>query len=194
MPRRDVVIVPIHVLVDRALPPVCAVSGVPSERLEEFRFSNSSLTRALAAAFVRAPHARDFVKGSVPLSEARIRRRSLLAKVALASAAMAVVAGIIAIVLQAPTPAAVMVTLLAAASAALVWRASISPQGVLQGKYVWLTRVDPAFADAALDLVQGVRRPQADEEIARAGIGPIPMRAVVGISLWVFVLVWIAIR
>lgn len=194
MAHREVVIVPIHVLVDRALPPVCAVTGEPSERLEEFRFSNSSLTRALAAAFVRAPHARDFVKGSVPLSERRIHRRSVLARAAAITAVGAVVAGIVAVAKQTMGPAVAMGVLLAAASAALIWRATISPQGVLQGKYVWLTRVDPVFAAAALDLVKGVRRPREDEHIARAGIGPIPMRAMVGIGIWLFVIVWIAVR
>lgn len=193
MAGKAAVIVPIHVLVDRALPPVCAVSGIAGERMEEFRFSNSSLLRALTAAFVRAPHAREFVKGSVPLSESLKQRRSWLRRLAMITTAGALVAGIVAVATQTMRPAVVMLALLGAASAALVWRAMISPQGVLQGQYVWLTRVHPVFADAAVDLVEGVRRPADTDSIIRAGIGPVPMRAVVGISLWVFVLLWIAI-
>lgn len=191
---RESVIVPIHVLVDRALPPVCAVSGEPTEKLAEFRFSDSSLLRALTAAFVRAEHRRNFVTGSVPLSDRLLARRSALGWAGLTSGAAGLLAGIVGVALQARGPVVTMFGLFGAATLALVLRAAISPQGVLQGQYVWLTRVHPTFADAADDLVASVRRPRDDEQVMRAGIGPLPMRAVAGIAIWLFVIVWIAVR
>ena len=194
MADRRVVIVPIHSLVQRALPPVCAVSGTPSERLDEFRFSDSSVTRALFAAFVRAEHRRNFVTGSVPLSEHLADRRRRLRQVATGAAAAALLFGVLGVALQTGWPITTMVVLLGLASLAMVLRSTVSPQGVVQGQYVWLTRVDPAFADAVLDLVEGGREPGPDEEIIRAGIGPVPMRAMLGIAIWAFVILWIAIR
>lgn len=185
---------PIHVLVEKALPPVCAVSGQPTERLSEFRFSDSSLIRALTAAFVRAEHRRKFVNGSVPLSPQRVQWRRRLHLAGWVTGVGGVIAGVIGVATQTVPPITVMVVLLGLATLAVVARSMVSPQGVLQGQYVWLTRVDPAFADAALDLIQGVRRPKPDERIVRAGIGPVPYRAVIGIALWVFVIVWIVIR
>ena len=194
MVQREAVVVPIHTLVEKALPPVCAVSGVPTHELVEYRFSDSSLLRALTAAFVRAEHRRQFVTGLVPLASRLVAWRQRLRLVAVISAVSAMVAGVIGVATQAAGPITVMVALLGIASLALIVRATLSPQGVLQGQYVWLTRAHPAFADAAIDLVHGVRRLRDDEEPVRAGIGPVPMRAVVGIMLWLFVIVWIAIR
>ncbi len=191
---KEAVIVPIHVLVDKALPPICVVSGRPTEKLSEFRFSDSSLFRALTAAFVRAEHRRKFVHGSVPLSRERVALRARLRTAAWASAAGGLVAGIVGVATQTVLPITMMVILLGLSTAALVVRSMVSPQGVLQGQYVWLTRVDPAFADAAVDLVKGVRRPKPDELVVRAGIGPMPYRAMLGIAIWLFVIVWIAVR
>ena len=194
MARYTTVIVPIHVLAERALPPVCAVSGQPTEGLSEFRFSDSSLMRALTAAFIRAEHRRKFVTGSVPLSEDQVRWRDRLRWSAWATGLGGLVAGIVGVATQAVAPIAIMVVLLSLSIMLVAARTMVSPQGVLQGQYVWLTRVDPTFADAAVDLIKGVRRPGEDEEIIRAGIGPVPYRAVVGIAIWLFVIVWIAIR
>lgn len=187
-------IVPVHVLVERALPPVCAVSGRPTEGLSEFRFSDSSLLRALTAAFVRAEHRRRFVTGSVPLSEDRVLWRNRLRLLAWTSGLGGLTAAVVGVATQTVTPITVMLVLLSLSILSVAARAMVSPQGVLQGQYVWLTRVDPAFADAAVDLVQGVRRPGPDEDVVRAGIGPVPYRAMVGMIIWAFVIVWIAIR
>ena len=191
---KESVIVPVHVLVEKALPPVCAVSGKPTEHMSVFRFSDSSLVRALTAAFVRAEHRRKFVTGSVPLSADRVRWRQRLRIVALGTGIGGLIAGVVGIATQAVVPITIMLVLANFSILSVAVRARVSPQGVLQGQYVWLTRVDPVFAEAAVDLVRGVRRPADDETVMRAGIGPVPSRAVLGLGLWLFVIVWIAIR
>ena len=194
MARYTSVIVPVHVLVEKALPPVCSVSGRPTEQMSEFRFSDSSLLRALTAAFVRAEHRRKFVTGSVPLSEERVQWRQRLRVAAWSTGVGGLIAGIVGVATQTVPPITVMLILLSLSILSVATRAMVSPQGVLQGQYVWLTRVAPTFADAAVDLVKGVRRPDPEEEVVRAGIGPVPYRAVVGMAIWAFVILWIAFR
>lgn len=185
---------PVHVLVEKALPPVCSVSGRPTEHMSAFRFSDSSLLRALTAAFVRAEHRRKFVTGSVPLAAERVRWRDMLRISALGTAIVGLVAGIVGVATQTVPPITIMLVSISFSVLSVAVRSIVSPQGVLQGQYVWLTRVDPVFAEAAVDLVKGVRRPRPDEEVVRAGIGPVPYRAMVGVMVWLFVIVWIAVR